>query len=146
MASSSASSPLRLELARSRLRVGLIVALGLLAAVAILASAIPLPLGALLFAFAGWVEWRRFSQAQPIRLRWNSDGSMWLDWPDGSDQTRQQSVEPLAVRRVGALTVLQLRADGRRNWLALWPDSLSAGDRKSLRRRLLAGLPGVNSG
>jgi len=128
------------------LRIGVIVLLGVLAAIAIWASAIPALLGALLFAFAAAIEWRALSQAQPICLRWQSDGSMWLDWPDGPYETRQQCVEPVSVRRVGALTVLSLTANEHRFRLALWPDSLNASDRKALRRRLLAGLPTTNSG
>ncbi|MGQ0800962.1 MAG: hypothetical protein ACT4NL_12730 [Pseudomarimonas sp.] len=124
----------------------MIALLGLLAAVAILASAIPVLLGALLFVLAVWFEWRMISRVQPMRLRLQSDGSLWLDWPDGPDQSREQNVELVGVRRLGALTVLRLIANGHHFRLTLWPDSLNASDRKALRRRLGAGLPTTNSG
>ncbi len=128
------------------MRVGYVVMLALLAIAAIAATAIPVLIGALIFVSATLLVWRELIKAEPIRLRWKGDGTLWLDWADAANGDREQCVEPLAVHRVGALTVLHVVADGCRQRLTLWPDSLNAGDRKALRRRLLAGLPMVNSG
>ncbi len=116
--------------------------LGLLPVTGLAASALPTGISALLIAGAAGLEWRAFVQPQPIRLRWQENGSLWLDWADGSEQC----VELIATRQVAQVTVLRLAVDQSTRWLTLWPDSLNASDRKALRRRLQAGLPSANSG
>ncbi len=132
MASSNAYSPLRLELRASRLSRVATAFIAALAALSLSLSGLSPPLAAAIGLTAALASWHPLRRPQPIRLRWQSDGGVWLDWPDGTET----AVEALGARHLGSLAVLRL-AEGRSvRRLVLWPDALSRPDRKALRRRL----------
>jgi len=111
--------------------------LAALAAASALASALPATLATTLFALAALLVWRELARAQPLRVRWLGDGSLMLDWPDGT----QTPARLLAHRRLLGFTVMRLQVGTETRWIDLWPDALDETGRKALRRRLQAGLP-----
>ena len=113
-----------------------------LAGAALLLSELSLPTGVAVLAVAVLVAWREWRQPTPRLLRWQSDGTVWLDWADGSERV----VTPLADRAVGLLTVLVLCDQDSVRRLVVWPDMLLTDDRKALRRRLKSGLSSSDSG
>lgn len=126
--SSSASATCRIDWRPSVVACGALIALGLLAALSILASDLPpacaWPAG---FVAAGWGIWlaRRERRRAPIRLTWRADGVLFVG---------DERVDAAELQWRGPLAFLAWRdAAGRCRRLAWWPDTLSAADRRELR-------------
>ena len=128
MRSSNASAPCRFELRPSRWRIGVLLALAVLAPFAVLVSdmsrAVAWPLAVIaLFAgvFSAWRERRQPVHAVVI------------------DAAGAASVDGIAVERLridwrGPLAFVSWRdSDGRTFRRSLWPDTLSAAGRRELR-------------
>jgi len=111
------------------------IVLAALAALALLLSEITAALGIPLWLLAVGLSWRNLAAESPVGLRLSSADVLTLDWPDG----RESLQELLALRVLGRLSVLRLRANQRVWWLTLWPGQLSDAERKALRRRLAGG-------
>ncbi len=132
MHSFATSSPLRLDLGASRIGGIVLVSLAVLASVALSLTALPAPVAAVVLigaVAACWIESRR---PRPTGLRWQSDGALWLDWPDG----REEPVQLIGDRHLGALSVLTFAGEAGRRRLLVWPDTLPVAQRRALRRRL----------
>jgi hypothetical protein len=129
MASSPASSTFRLDWRPSRLLALSLVVLGLLAAFALLASALapPLKLPAALLALAQGLRLaRREAGRAPIALAWRGGNQPFL--ADG----RRHGSPRLHLR--GPIAVLSGRdVHGRLQRFCWWPDTLSPGLRRQLR-------------
>lgn len=126
--SSSASATCRCDWRPSRQLTLTLILLGVLAALSVLASAMPRPAAWPLAAAAlGWGPWsaRRYRRAAPRRLCWIAGRAPEIDGV----------AAPGAVLRWrGALAFLRWRdADGRTRRLAWWPDTLPAAARRELR-------------
>lgn len=137
MRSSADSLPLRLELRRSRLRVAWV---GVLAAAALLSVALAgladaLRVG-LAFAVIGAAA-MTLRQWRPAGLRLFADRSVLID--TSAAETRPSML--VDARVFGPWTVLTISGANGRLRIDLWPDMLTAVERKSLRRRLRALAP-----
>lgn len=133
MTSSNASSPCRIEWRPSPLLQTALALLGLLAAIGMLMSALPLWLqvpGVPAALVAGW--WlRRRERAKP---------SLEFVWAGGADvpatlcragRTDAVTVERIQLR--GPIAVAVLRGAGRRQCLVWWPDTLPIAQRRALK-------------
>lgn len=126
--SSRASAPCHLEWRPSRLLAGALALLGVLAALALIGSEIPLPLS-MPFALLAVGEGLRLARRecrQPMRLLViGGDGAATLDG---------QAITGLSVEWRGPLAFMRFRdVDGRPCRLAWWPDTLPAPSRRELR-------------
>lgn len=135
---SSASLHCRIDWRPSRLQATLLIALGLLAAVALWLSALPAVLavagGALLPLLAALQAWTGLRRP-PCVLDWDASGQ----GPAHCHRDDEALVlDGLTMQRRGWLLVLQLRRDGRTERLACWPDSVSPADARTLRLHLAA--------
>lgn len=123
----------RLDWRPSRLLAAALVALGLLAAGSVLASAAPVwlrvPLAIAALGHALRLA-RRASAPEPLRLQLAADaGSLRI-----VGRHRARRLHRLRIRVHGPLAVLEGRdARGRRHRLAWWPDTLTPDARRSLR-------------
>ena len=134
---SSESSSCRIDWRPSRLLCVALAALGLLAALAIGLSALPLAFKPVLAALAAWhglrlarQEWRR----PPCSLEFGAPSEPLLM------RTGEQPAEPMLASRLalrGALATLAWREPGgRRRTLAWCADTLPVAARRQLRLRL----------
>jgi len=130
--SSSASASFRSDWKPSAVLCGALIALGLLAAVSILASDLP-RWGAwsASIVVAGWGVWlaKRESRRKPIRLSWRGDGVLFVDG---------ERVEAAELHWRGSLAFLSWRTGNKSRRLAWWPDTLPAAGRRELRLAAMA--------
>ena len=127
--SSSTSAPCRLEWRASRWVTGMLLALGLLSACAVLASEMPRamawPLAVAMAGYGGWLA-RRERLRPPRHLVWPvNDLPVTLDG-EPLQQVLLQWRGPLAFLR-------WTTRDGCSGHLGWWPDTLSAMQRRELR-------------
>lgn len=128
MRSSNASAPCRFELRPSRWRIGVLLALAVLAPFAVLVSDMPRaaawPLAVIALSAGVWSAWRE--RRQPVhRVVIDAAGAASVDGIP---------VERLRVDWRGPLAFVSWRdSDGRRFRRSLWPDTLSAAERRELR-------------
>lgn len=134
---SSASAPCRLEWKPSRVLALLLILLGVLAAVSVVASELPLsgslPLAVLSMAYGTWLARREL-----LRPACN------LVIPPGETAATVNgaTVDGLQLQWRGPLAFLQWRdADGRRQRLQGWPDNLDVRVRRELRLAVAARVP-----
>lgn len=125
---SSTSAACRLEWRPSRLLIGTLFALGMLATAAVLASELPRlaawPLALVALGHGLWCSRREAARAACL-LVVASDGTCRVDGV---------AVEALQVRWRGVLAFVQWRdGNGRMRRLAFWPDTLPAARRRELR-------------
>ncbi len=130
--SSSASATFRSDWKPSAVACGALIALGLLAALSILASDLPRacawPPALLAPAWGAWLarrEWRR----APLPLCWRADGALFV----GGER-----VDAAELHWRGPLAFLSWRRAGKAGRLAWWPDTLPAAGRRELRLAAMA--------
>lgn len=126
--SSRASAPCRLEWRPSRLLAAALALLGVLAALALIGSEIPLPLSMPL-ALLAVGEGMRLARRECLRpkrlLAIGGDGTATLDG---------QAITGLSVEWRGSLAFMRfVDTAGRPRRLAWWPDTLPAPSRRELR-------------
>ncbi len=131
---SNASAPCRLEWQPSRLLAGVLLMLGVLAAVAVLASEIPRlsawPLALLAVGYGIWLACRELRRPRRNLVIATGDVRAMLD---------DVPVTGFDVQWRGPLTFLQWReAKGVRQRVQLWPDTLDAAGRRELRLAMIA--------
>lgn len=137
MRSSNASAPCRFELRPSRWLIGAMLAMTFLAPFAVLASEMPQwaawPLAACAAACGAYLVRREVKQ--PVRqVVINSEDAATIDG---------QVVDALRVDWRGPLAFVVWRdAKGRPVRRSLWPDTLSAAQRRELRLAVRAGSDG----
>ena len=139
MPSSPPSSPpcgtCRIDWRPSRLEAVALVVLALLAAGAVIASAVPAPFRdplAGLVALHGLLLARRAAAAPRAVLEWSGEGGARVRLRRGHDVFVLRDV---AIDRRWPLWRLQARdARGRRHRLIWWPDTLAPADRRRLAR------------
>ncbi len=131
--SSAASWTCRIDWRPSRWLCVALVALGLMAALSLLASQLPLLAkvpAALLAAAQGFRLARHQAGRPPLSLDWlGGDEPAWVTGPSGVqrlDRVRVSLRGPLA-------TIAYTDASGRVQTLAFWPDTLAASGRRQLR-------------
>jgi len=126
--SSNPSAPCRLEWRPSRWLTLALVGLGMLAALGVMASGMPILLAIPLAALAAGegVRLARREARRPTRaLIIATDGRALLDG---------ESIEELCVHWRGPWAFARFReANGRRGRLAWWPETLAPRDRRELR-------------
>lgn len=137
--SSSASSTCRCELSASRLLAGLLVLLGLLAAVSIVLSDLNLSSALAVAGVAiGWSLWLAYRE-------WRRPPLVLLLGEIGQPATRIENGAETIVTlqaihfRASFVMLHWLDAKGRRFQRTLWPDALPESQRRALRRRYGAG-------
>ena len=140
---SHASAPCRLEWRPSKLLAGVLLALGVLAALSVIASemprlaAWPLALAAAVYAF--WMARRELIRPRRSLIVWLDDSRASLDGA---------SLTGFGVHWRGPLALLHWRdPQGQRMHLHCWPDTLAAGHRRELRLAMIArpSAPGAPS-
>ncbi len=134
MDSSSTFSPCRIDWRPSRWLSLALVALGLLAALAVCLSALPvwlkLPGALAVLAFGAWLA-RREARRPGIEFVWpGGDAPATLLRSNGTEET--VAVHGIACRG-GIVAVILRDADRRRRRLVWWPDTLDAKGRRTLR-------------
>lgn len=125
--SDMSSTPLRIELRPSRAVCVALVLLALLAAIALLLSAAPvwiLAVVPLLLAFA----WPRVARNGWRELVLRADGSAVALAAAGEEQ----AIEPCRLQHRGLLTALTIKVRGRMQSYLFTPGTLGAGDRRRL--------------
>lgn len=130
---SNASSPCRIEWRPSRWAIVGTALIGLLAAVAVMHSALPEPVQPLLalalLVFALWRAWRE-SRRAPWLLHWPGLDRAATRVIDG----HETAVTIVAVRMRGPLAGISLNdGSGRITHALWWPDTLDAASRRALR-------------
>ncbi|MDQ2703383.1 MAG: hypothetical protein M3Y70_11385 [Pseudomonadota bacterium] len=126
---SSTSAPCRLEWRPSRWATGALILLAILAPLSVLQSEMPRvaawPLAALAAAWGLWsarCDWRR-----PMRV---------FEFGSGLEAASLdgQALAAATLRWRGPMAILHWRdGDGQGGWLAWWPDTLPAAERRRLR-------------
>ncbi len=133
MPSSTSSSTCRIDWRPSRWLAAALVGLGLMAALSLWLSALP-PLLALPASLLAAAEGLRLARGH---LRVAPCSLDWLGAPDPAYLTGRTGVVRLddvtVVLRGPLATLAGTDARGRRQRLAWWPDTLSAGERRQLR-------------
>ncbi len=137
MRSSADSSPLRLEFRRSRLRAISVALLAAAATFALTRVGLDDPIRAALALAVIGVAAMALRKPFPVGMRLFADRSVMLD--DGTAESRPCTL--VEARVFGPWTLLTLSGAGGRATIDLWPDMLTAAERKSLRRRLRALAP-----
>lgn len=126
--SSSASATCRLEWRPSRLIKAWLVLLVVLSPIGLLASGLPRALAWPLAAIAGFCAWREASRyrASPVRLL--------LVAAEGPLRVDGEPYEHWRLRWRGPLAFISwFDAQGRRQALSFWPDTLATAQRRELR-------------
>ena len=130
--SSSASATCRIDWRPSAVACGALIALGLLAALSILASDLPRacawPPALLAPAWGAWLARRQWRRA-PLPLCWRADGALFV----GGER-----VDAAELHWRGPLAFLSWRRAGKAGRLAWWPDTLPAAGRRELRLAAMA--------
>ena len=131
---SNASAPCRLEWRPSRLLAGVLLALGVLGAAAIIASEIPRlaawPSALVAVGYGVWLTRRELRR--PSR-------SLIIPMADSQATLDGAAITDFQVQWRGPLAFLQWRdAQGRRQRMQCWPDTLSAPARRELRLAMAA--------
>ncbi len=141
---SSESSICRIDWRPSRLLCACLSCLGILGAVSVWLSAMPmvakLPLACAALAHGGWLARREFTRL-PFSLEWPCSGDgIVLSRPD-----RAQALAEVCLSVRGPLASLRARDPEGRVFRAFWsPDTLSPSDRRLLR--MASGDSHVDSG
>jgi toxin CptA len=130
VSSSNAYLNCRIEWHRSRLLCASLACLGLLAALAVLLSALSLwmavPLALAVAARGLWLAWAEY-RCPVAHLHIESTEQGLCLWLDG------RPARLLRVKLRGTVAVLELEAAGRRHRLGWWPDTLTPAIRRTLR-------------
>ena len=134
---SNASAPCRLEWRPSRVLATALAVLGLLAAIAVIASELPWVVSVPL-ALAAFLYGIRLARRELLRPAC----SLVIPMGEGAATMDGQPVRNLQLRWRGPLAFLQWRdADGRRRYLQGWPDNLDPDARRELRLAVATRVP-----
>ncbi|HEY0662831.1 MAG TPA: hypothetical protein VGD21_16090 [Lysobacter sp.] len=138
---SNASAPCRLEWQASRLLAAMLLAIGLLSALAVMATELPwqlsMPIALTATGYGAWLA--RSELRRPTRC-------LVIPMNETAATIDDQPMTGLELQWRGPLAFLQWRdASGRRQRLQGWPDVLDAASRRELQLAMAARTPARSS-